>query len=86
MQHWKEKITRYGKKIKCPVCGQYEFEEEDDYDICPVCFWENDSLQNNDPDCAGGANILFGECMWVDGLLRYAIALIKALDCLFIAV
>lgn len=44
------------KKIKCPGCGQYEFEEEDDYDICPVCFWENDSLQNNDPDCAGGAN------------------------------
>ena len=21
---------------KCPVCGEYEFNEEDSYDICPV--------------------------------------------------
>ena len=23
--------------MKCPVCDKYEFEEYDDYDICPVC-------------------------------------------------
>ena len=26
--------------IKCPVCGQYEFEKEDNYEICEVCGWE----------------------------------------------
>ena len=44
--------------MKCPVCGKYEFEEYDDYDICPVCNWENDGLQYNDHNYAGGANNL----------------------------
>lgn len=44
------------KSIKCPVCGKYEFDEEDDFDVCPVCMWENDGLQNKNPDYAGGAN------------------------------
>ena len=26
------------------------------YDICPVCFWENDPIQNEDENFAGGAN------------------------------
>ena len=43
-------------KIKCPVCGQYEFEEKDDFDICDVCGWENDGLQYDNPDYWGGAN------------------------------
>jgi hypothetical protein len=25
-------------------------------EICPVCFWEDDLVQFNDPDYAGGAN------------------------------
>lgn len=44
--------------IKCPVCGRYEFEKEDDYDVCPVCNWENDGLQYEEPDYAGGANVM----------------------------
>ena len=44
------------EKIKCPVCGQYTFEERDDYDVCEVCFWENDDLQLKNPDMRGGAN------------------------------
>ena len=44
--------------MKCPVCGNYEFEEYDDYDICPVCNWENDGLQYNNHNYAGGANDL----------------------------
>lgn len=43
-------------KIKCPVCGQYEFGERDDFDICDVCGWENDGLQYDQPDYWGGAN------------------------------
>nr|DAM53577.1 MAG TPA: cysteine-rich protein [Caudoviricetes sp.] len=42
--------------IKCPVCEKYEFKSEDDFDICPVCGWENDGLQYDDPDYDGGAN------------------------------
>ena len=44
------------EKIKCPVCGQYEFEEWNDFDICTNCGWENDGIQTNDPDYRGGAN------------------------------
>ena len=44
--------------MKCVVCGKYEFEEYDDYDICPVCNWENDNLQYDDHNYSGGANKL----------------------------
>lgn len=26
------------------------------YDVCPVCYWEDDPIQFADPDYAGGAN------------------------------
>lgn len=26
------------------------------HDICPVCFWENDPIQNDDEKYVGGAN------------------------------
>ena len=43
---------------KCPCCGFYTFKEKPDggYDICPVCFWEDDLIQSNDEDYCGGAN------------------------------
>ncbi len=44
------------EKLKCPVCGQYEFEDENDHDTCSVCGWENDVLQLEDPQYDGGAN------------------------------
>lgn len=40
----------------CPVCGKHHFEEEDFYEICPVCGWEDDGIQRDDPDYTGGAN------------------------------
>ena len=40
----------------CPICEKHQFEYS--YDICPVCFWENDNVQYNDPDFYGGANNL----------------------------
>ena len=42
--------------INCPVCSEYQFEKEDNYEVCPVCEWENDGLQMKDPDYWGGAN------------------------------
>lgn len=34
------------------------FEFEDSYDICEECYWEDDQLQKEEPERAGGANIL----------------------------
>ena len=42
--------------MECPVCGKYCFDEE--YDICPICGWENDGVQADDHNYAGGANHL----------------------------
>jgi uncharacterized Zn finger protein (UPF0148 family) len=44
--------------IKCPVCGEYTFTGENDFDVCPVCEWENDGVQTDDPSYWGGANEL----------------------------
>ena len=45
-------------KYKCVCCGNITLEHQEPlyYEICPVCFWENDPIQNNDPDFRGGAN------------------------------
>ena len=42
----------------CPCCGYKTLEEEPPgtWLICPVCFWEDDPVQFDDPDYAGGAN------------------------------
>ena len=43
--------------LKCPCCGNYTINPETPmYAICPVCYWENDPLQLDEPDYAGGAN------------------------------
>ena len=42
--------------IKCPVCGEYDFEADDTFEVCGVCGWENDGVQLDDPDYSGGAN------------------------------
>jgi ribosomal protein L37E len=41
-------------KHKCPVCGGYGF----DYamDICKLCGWQDDAIQEKTPDYTGGAN------------------------------
>ena len=44
--------------MKCPVCGKYDFARKDDFDVCDVCGWENDGLQEDDPDYKGGANAM----------------------------
>ena len=39
---------------KCKVCGRGNIEHE--YSICPFCGWEDDNIQNDDPNFMGGAN------------------------------
>ena len=43
-------------KHKCPVCGKYEFEEYNCFEICEICGWEDDGIQEKNPDYEGGAN------------------------------
>lgn len=45
-------------KYKCPCCGYYTFDNEPNgsYDICPVCFWEDDPIAIDDTTFVGGAN------------------------------
>lgn len=47
-------------KFPCPCCGFLTLEHEPpgSFDICPVCWWEDDLVQAGDPDYAGGANVV----------------------------
>lgn len=46
-------VTRY----TCPCCGYRSLQEPPgSYDICKVCFWEDDGVQLLDPAYRGGAN------------------------------
>lgn len=50
-------MTDNNKSYTCPVCGYLVFAEPPgSYDICPICFWEDDIVQIAYPDMAGGAN------------------------------
>ena len=40
----------------CPCCGTLTMSEVGVYEICSVCFWEDDPVQTSDPTYAGGAN------------------------------
>lgn len=48
------------KQFPCPCCGYLTrtVQESGTFEICPVCNWEDDNAQFNDPDFAGGANEL----------------------------
>ena len=41
------------EEMKCPCCGKTLVRE---YDICEVCFWQNDLVQLGKPNLSGGAN------------------------------
>lgn len=45
-------------KYTCPCCGYKTLREEPPgtYEICSICFWEDDEIQFQDPDYEGGAN------------------------------
>lgn len=46
------------EKYTCPCCGYKTLSEEPPgtYDICRVCFWEDDETQFYNPDLKKGAN------------------------------
>lgn len=42
----------------CPCCSYLTFDEKPcgTFEICPVCYWEDDNTQINNLDYDGGAN------------------------------
>lgn len=40
----------------CACCGYKTIREKGCYEICPICYWEDDSVQEADPWFSGGAN------------------------------
>lgn len=46
--------------VACPCCGHMTMPDDGSFPgsfaICPVCFWEDDNVQLDDIDFAGGAN------------------------------
>ena len=49
---------RLAKRYRCPCCDNFTLDEKPtgSYDICPICFWEDDPVQYHDPDFDGAAN------------------------------
>jgi hypothetical protein len=41
----------------CACCGYKTITENGNYEICPICYWESDPVQEADPWFAGGANV-----------------------------
>jgi hypothetical protein len=50
-------VERRGKMFTCQCCGYKTLvDNEHNYEICPICFWEDDPIQFENPFMAGGAN------------------------------
>jgi hypothetical protein len=46
-----------GGPYACPCCGHVTLDERGSYEICPVCFWEDDGQDDHDADrVRGGPN------------------------------
>lgn len=43
-------------KKECPCCKNLTLESSGNFEICPVCFWEDDPVQSDDTWLSGGAN------------------------------
>ena len=52
------KLKSLRKKGYCPCCGYKTFnaEEYNTYQVCPICFWEDESLTETVIEKGGGAN------------------------------
>ena len=42
--------------VQCDCCDYFSIPGGHDYEICPVCFWEQDAFGVSDPDASSCAN------------------------------
>jgi len=45
-------------KFPCPCCGAETIKQPRMYDVCTICYWEDDPDQYEDPNDDLGANTL----------------------------
>jgi Cysteine-rich CPCC len=51
------KPPQEGVRYACPCCKYKTLPERGGYDLCPVCFWEDDGQDDHDADeVRGGPN------------------------------
>jgi len=43
-------------KNSCPVCGYLTLDERDSFDICAICFWEDDGIDDFEENNDSGPN------------------------------
>lgn len=41
---------------QCPCCDYFALDSRGEYEICPVCFWEDDGVDIQSPDAYSGPN------------------------------
>jgi len=55
--------------LRCPCCGYKTLKERGEFEICPVCFWEDDGQDDDDADeILGGPN---GDISLTQGRANY---------------
>jgi Cysteine-rich CPCC len=59
----REKKDQKRKKFACHCCGFLTLEEEPlgTFEICPVCFWEDDDVQLREPTWTGANYVTLSE-------------------------
>jgi hypothetical protein len=50
--------TTFGALRQCPTCDYFTLPDRGQYEICPICFWEDDGLDLDRPDDISGPNHL----------------------------
>jgi hypothetical protein len=56
--YWERQVKNMDQKNKsCSCCGFLTLPSDSLFEICPICGWQDDPVQNDDPDYAGGANM-----------------------------
>ena len=47
---FKRRQQQTANRVTCPCCGFLTLRERGFYELCPVCFWEDDGQDNADAD------------------------------------
>ena len=51
-----KKVKPKGNELQCPCCDYFTLGERGGYEICPICFWEDDGIDIDDSDEHSGPN------------------------------
>ncbi len=58
IENSREVAEPIGDKLQCPCCDYFTLEKRGEYDICHVCFWEDDGVDIDNIDIHSGPNHL----------------------------